>query len=126
MEAKSADPMSVIQEAKDLFTARRVIGEPYEKNGVTLIPVVTVGGGGGGGGGEDTEKKQSGSGAGFGMGARPVGAYVIRGDEVKWLPALDVTRVAIGGQIVAVVLLLVIRSIVRSRTRRARLQRRVR
>ncbi len=35
-------------------------------------------------------------GSGFGILARPAGAYVIRGDEVKWLPAVDANRVTAG------------------------------
>jgi hypothetical protein len=38
--------------------------------------------------------------------ARPVGAYVIQGNTVKWKPALDLSRVIFRGQIVAVVALL--------------------
>jgi hypothetical protein len=47
--------------------------------------------------------------------ARPAGAFVIRGDDVVWRPAVDVNRVIVGGQIVAVVALLVVRSIARAR-----------
>ena len=117
------EPMAILDQAKDMLTAKRVIGEPYEKNGVTLIPVVAVGGGGGGGSGTDPEKGASGFGGGGGIGARPVGAYVIKGDTVRWMPAVDATRVIIGGQLVAIVMLLTIRSIVRSRTRRAKIER---
>jgi hypothetical protein len=41
------------------------------------------------GGGEDPSGGGSGSGGGFGMAACSVGAYVIRGDEVRWQPAVD-------------------------------------
>lgn len=119
------EPTAVLDQAKDMFTAKRVIGDPYEKNGVTVIPVVAVGGGGGGGGGEaggEGAEKQSGSGAGFGMRARPIGAYVIKGDSVRWLPAVDATRVIVGAQLVAIAAMLMIRSIVRSRTRRAKIE----
>ena len=47
-------------------------------------PGGTVGGGGGGGG--DNEDN---GGGGFGLGARPVGAYVIKNGEVTWKPAID-------------------------------------
>ncbi|HEX2415596.1 MAG TPA: spore germination protein GerW family protein [Thermoleophilaceae bacterium] len=86
------DYAETIAKAQDAVTVRRVFGEPYEKNGLTLIPAATVAGGGGAGGGEDTSQGGSGSGGGFGMAARPVGAYVIRGDEVKWQPAVDLSR----------------------------------
>jgi hypothetical protein len=54
----------------------------------------------------------------MGVIARPAGAFVIRGDDVAWRPAIDVNRVIIGGQIVAVVALLVVRSIARARAAR--------
>lgn len=75
----------------DAISVRRVFGEPYEKDGLTVIPVASVGGGGGGGGAHD-EKDQAGEGAGFGLGGRPCGAYVIRSGEVKWMPAVDPNR----------------------------------
>lgn len=103
----------VMTQARDAMTARRVYGEPYEKNGLTVIPAATVRGGGGGGGGENDEG--GGSGAGFGLSARPVGAFVIKGDEVSWRPAVDATRIALGGQIVAIVALLVVGSLLRRR-----------
>jgi hypothetical protein len=47
--------------------------------------------------------------------ARPVGAYRIKDDEVTWIPAIDATRVAIMGQLVGIVALLVLRSIIRTK-----------
>jgi uncharacterized spore protein YtfJ len=111
------DAQEVLTQARDALTVRRVFGEPYEKDGVTVVAVANVRGGGGGGGGEGREGEGKGSGAGFGLSARPVGMYLIRGDEVTWRPAVDVNRVALGGQIVAVVALFVLRSIVRARTK---------
>ena len=46
---------------------------------------------------------------------RPVEAYVIRSDEVYWESALDLNRVILGRQIVALLALLVLRSIRRAR-----------
>jgi len=109
------DVQDVLSQARDAITVRRVFGEPYEKNGVTVIAVANVRGGAGGGGGESPADNAKGSGGGFGVIARPVGMYVIRGDKVTWEPALDVTRIAIGGQLLGAIALLTIRSIVRSR-----------
>ena len=58
----------------------------------------------------------SGAGAGWGVRATPAGAYVIRDGEVTWQPAMDLTRIAIMGQIVAIVFLLVLRSVLKSRS----------
>jgi uncharacterized spore protein YtfJ len=109
------DVKETIEAARDSMTVRRVYGDPYERNGVTVIPAASVQGGAGGGSGEEAGK--TGGGGGFGLRARPVGAYVMRGEEVRWEPALDLNRVILGGQVVALVALLVLRSIKRSRAR---------
>lgn len=110
----------VLAQARDAMTVKRVFGEPYEKNGITVIPAARVQGGAGGGGGEGPEGQGRGSGTGFGLSARPVGAYLIRGDEVTWRPAVDLNRIVLGGQIVAIVALLTIRAIVKARTKTQR------
>lgn len=109
----------VIAQAEDAVTVRRVVGEPYEKDGVTVIPVATVRGGGGAGGGANGGG-EGGEGGGFGVVARPVGAYVIRDGEVTWQPALDLNRVILGGQVIGIVAILTVRSLIRLRARRAR------
>jgi len=111
------DVQEMLTGARDAITVGRVYGEPYEKNGVTILPAATVRGGGGGGSGESPQGEGKGTGGGFGVTARPVGAYVIRGEEVRWEPAVDVTRMALMGQAVALIALLVIRSIVKSRAK---------
>ena len=105
--------------ARDTMTVKRVYGEPYETDGVTFIPAASVRGGGGAGGGDGGESAPTGSGGGFGVSARPVGAFAIRDGELAWVPAADTTRVIILGEIVGVVALLVIRSILRTRRKRA-------
>jgi uncharacterized spore protein YtfJ len=107
----------MIDSARDALNVRRVYGEPIEKDGITIIPAARIGGGAGGGSGDGEEG--SGSGGGFGLSAKPAGAYIVRDGEVKWEPAIDVNRIVMGGQIVAVVLLLVIGSIVRARMKAA-------
>jgi hypothetical protein len=54
---------------------------------------------------------KEGAGAGMGMGAKPAGAFVLEGGHVTWRPAIDVNKVILGGQVVAIVALLVARSI---------------
>ncbi len=114
------DVQDVITQARDAITVRRVFGEPYEKNGVTVIPVARVHGGAGGGGGEGPEGQGKGSGSGFGMSARPVGAFLIKGNDLTWRPAVDVNRVVLGAQVVAIVALLTIRTIVKARAKARR------
>ncbi len=108
----------LMDKARDTMTVKRVYGEPYVKDGVTFIPAASVKGGGGAGEGEGGEKAPAGSGGGFGVSARPVGAYVIRGDDVSWVPAADTTRVIIVGEVVGVIALLVVRSVFRARRKR--------
>ncbi|HSF86924.1 MAG TPA: spore germination protein GerW family protein [Acidimicrobiia bacterium] len=105
----------VLGGARDAITVSRVYGEPFDKNGITLVPAAAVRGGAGGGEGEGPEAQGSGFGGGFGMMARPVGAYQIKGDEVTWVPAADTTRVLILAEIALIVALLVLRSIFRGR-----------
>jgi uncharacterized spore protein YtfJ len=110
-----------IEGVKDVLTVRRVFGEAYQVDNVTIIPVAVVRGGGGGGGGEGDSavNGKQGTGAGVGMGfgvdARPVGVYVVKNGEVSWQPAIDVMRIIVGGQILGLVALLTIRRLLRRR-----------
>ena len=110
----------VLAQARDSMTVKRVFGEPYEKDGVTVIPAARVRGGAGAGGGEDPQGQGKGSGSGFGVTARPVGAYVLREGELSWRPAVDVNRIILGGQAVVIVALLTIRAIIKARARAKR------
>jgi uncharacterized spore protein YtfJ len=114
------DVFTALEQVRDAVTVRRVYGKPIERDGVTVIPAAAIQGGGGGGGGtgDGPDGQGSGSGGGWGVRARPVGAYVLRGDEVRWVPAFDLNRVIVGGQVVAVAALLTLRTWLRSRHRR--------
>lgn len=94
-----------VSTAQDAIHVRRVYGEPYEKGEVTVIPAARVAGGGGGGNGENKTEGQ-GEGGGFGVNATPAGAYVIKGDNVRWVPAVDPQKLlaSLGAIVVAVVL----------------------
>ncbi len=114
------DPQDLLAQARDAMTVKRVFGEPIERDGVTIIPVAKViGGGGGGAGGTTGDPASTGSGGGFGLRAVPAGVYVVRGETVRWEPALDLNRVILGGQVVAVVLLMIVRSILKNRAARS-------
>lgn len=106
----------ILSAPRDMMSVRRVFGEPIERGDVTLVPVATIRGGGGGGTGENAQGAEevpagSGAGGGYGVVARPVGVYVIRGDRVDWKPAIDITRVSIGGMMLAAVFALAVRSV---------------
>ena len=104
----------LLERAGDL-TARQVFGDPITADGVTVIPVARVGAGLGGGSGERQQQEGSGSGFGYGFGARPAGAYVIRNGKVSWVPAVDVNRIVLGAQVVAVVVALTVRAVITAR-----------
>ena len=95
----------VLEKAQDAMTARIVYGDPYERDGVSVIPAAAVRGGGGGGG-----EGESGGG-GFGLSARPVGAFVISGDDVRWRPVVDVERLFLGACVAAVAFGFTVRSV---------------
>ena len=109
----------VLAQTKAALTVKRVFGEAYEHDGITVVPVASVRGTGGGGGGGDNEGN-GGSGGGFAMAARPVGAFVIRDGDVSWRPAYDATRVALLGELVLAAALFTLRSVLKMRARRRR------
>jgi len=125
------DVQEVLNHARDAMTVKRVFGEPYEKDGVTVIPVANVMGGVGAGGGDGagapsgagdvavaTGAPRSGYGIGYGLRATPAGVYVIKAGEVEWQPALDMNRLRLQRVFSTIVGLLVLRSIIRMLTKR--------
>lgn len=103
----------MIQQARDSMTVKRVFGEPYQQNGVTIIPAAKIRGGAGGGVGTDA-KQSRGFGGGYGVMASPVGTYVIKGDTVRWLPAVDVNRLVLIAAFITIFALGTVRSVVRT------------
>lgn len=101
----------IVSGVRDALSVKRVFGEPYERDGVTVIPAAAVGGGGGGGG-----DNVGNGGSGFGLRGRPVGAYVIRDGQVSWAPAWDFNRALL----IALVGLVVLRGFLPWRSRRRR------
>jgi uncharacterized spore protein YtfJ len=110
----------LLAKANDSIEVGRVFGTPIEHDGALIIPVAAVAGGSGGGGGTGTapggDSEGSGSGGGFGMTARPVGVYVVRGDDVRWIPVIDSTRVIRAATIVGATALLVASSVAWARS----------
>ena len=138
------DAESILAKASEHLTVRRAFGAAYEKDGALIIPVALVAGGGGGGtstarsrngdsadrpdgppetgsAGHDVASQDPGrvdAGGGFGGVVLPSGAYVVKGDQVRWVPAVDVTIVVLASLSLARVLA---RTWTRSRRRRGRL-----
>jgi uncharacterized spore protein YtfJ len=113
------DVENLLAKAGDNLSVRRAFGTAYEKNGVLIIPVALVAGGGGGGsagprhgdqaadpdplyeGGPAVhdavpqDSARTDAGGGFGGLVLPAGAYIVKGDQVRWVPAVDVTIVVL-------------------------------
>jgi uncharacterized spore protein YtfJ len=99
------------------LSVRRSFGAAYEREGLLIIPVAYVAGGGGGGEGPikppaagqtpaiETAKPANGpppdgqpptsTGGGFGGLVLPMGVYVVKGDQVRWVPAFDTTLIVL-------------------------------
>jgi uncharacterized spore protein YtfJ len=122
------DPQEILAEARESLTVRRVFGEPIEKEGLTIVPVAQVMGGFGAGGPAETGALKTeggtaalaegakpappvGIGGGFGVVARPAGVYVIREGRVRWMPSVDVTRLAFRMVLGAAAILWVLRPV---------------
>ncbi len=102
---------SLLSKATEQINAGRAFGPPIERGGCTIIPVAFVFGGGGGG--DATLDSGGSSGGGFGGVAWPLGVYVIKDGNVRWVPAIDWTLLGLGGLVVARTVLRI-----RARTRR--------
>ena len=109
------DAENILARAAENLSVRRAFGTAYEKDGMLIIPVAMVAGGGGGGtsrtrrgnsaarpdsppeegatehGATSQDPGRTDAGGGFGGLVLPSGAYVVKGDEVRWVPAVDVT-----------------------------------
>jgi uncharacterized spore protein YtfJ len=133
-EALYMDVGNLLAKASDNFSVRRAFGTAYERDGMLIIPVAIVAGGGGGGtsrgqrghpadhlsrlpagdtaagGATDKEAVPTDTGGGFGGLVLPSGVYVVRGDQVRWVPSVDVTLVAVAA-------LSLLRILTRTRTR---------
>ena len=104
------DVKELLGKVADHISVGRAFGPAYEKDGTLIIPVALVAGGGGGGGSEVPRKETplaydaaenhhtpvTGSGGGFGGVVVPVGVYVVSGERVRWMPAVNVTLIALG------------------------------
>jgi uncharacterized spore protein YtfJ len=107
------DTPEVLAQLADRLTKYQVLGAPYERDGVTVIPVMHVRAGGGiGGRRKPADGDRDG---GLGMVCRPAGAWVIKDGNVSWQPALNLNHVILGGQTVGIVALLVVYRLLRRR-----------
>jgi uncharacterized spore protein YtfJ len=102
---------ALLAKASEGFNAGRAFGPIIERDDCLIIPVAFVMGGGGGGDAlESTEGTAGATGGGFGGVTWPIGAYVVKDGQVRWMPAVDATLVALGA-------LLVVRTVLKVRAR---------
>jgi uncharacterized spore protein YtfJ len=124
------DVQELLGKVAQHLSVSRAFGTAYEKDGALVIPVALVAGGGGGGegssvpsdpdddGAEDDEVvapdvESSGSGGGFGGVVMPVGVYVVKDENVRWVPAVN-------ANLVIIVAFLTLRMVARARRRSRR------
>lgn len=105
----------VIERARDRLTGHVVYGESVAQDGVVVIPAARVTGGVAGGEGNGPNDAREGFGGRFGVHARPVGAFVIRNDQVRWRPAVDVNLVITAGAALGVAAMVLARAILKMR-----------
>jgi len=72
---------STVDELNRLLNAKNVLGDPIERDGSTVIPIVSYGFGFGAGGG--SQKGVGGSGTGAGGGIKPLGAIIFDKDGAR-------------------------------------------
>ncbi|HEV2933168.1 MAG TPA: spore germination protein GerW family protein [Streptosporangiaceae bacterium] len=113
------DAGNLLEKLSDNLSVRRAFGAAYERDGTLIIPVALVVGGGGGGTartghgdpaalpgsvpeGDATahdpawhDPGRGDAGGGFGGLILPSGVYVVKGDQVRWVPAVDATIVVL-------------------------------
>ena len=111
------DAGNLLDKVSDNLSVRRAFGAAYEKDGTLIIPVALVAGGGGAGTSrtgrgnpatgrrpeeedpahdaapQDPEPRDAGG--GFGGLVLPTGVYVVKGDQVRWVSAVDTTIVVL-------------------------------
>jgi uncharacterized spore protein YtfJ len=110
------DVQELLNKVGQNLSVKRAFGVAYEKSDALIIPVALVAGGGGGGegtnggassstdeGADTNDAKGSdgdagapgGSGGGFGGVVMPVGVYVVKDENVRWVPAVNANLVIV-------------------------------
>lgn len=91
-----------VEELDKLLDARNVLGDPIEREGAYIVPMVSFGFGFGAGGGQ-TSKGDPNAGTGAGGGIKPLGAIIIddKGARVEGIQGAMRTFAEIVGETVA-------------------------
>jgi uncharacterized spore protein YtfJ len=104
---------TISERLKAAADVKVVYGEPQVIEGKTIIPVAVAsyGFGAGSGGGE----QGSGAGGGGGVSVKPIGCIEITAERTRFIPIVDVNRLATLGLIALVVVLFWVRRTFRRR-----------
>jgi uncharacterized spore protein YtfJ len=108
------DAENLLAKVSDNLSVRRAFGTAYEKDGMLIIPVAMVAGGGGAGTSRSRKRDSTArpdepteadatpaepgpadAGGGFGGLVLPTGAYVVKGEQVRWVSAVDTTIIVL-------------------------------
>ena len=108
---------NISERLKASADVRVVYGEPQVIEGKTIIPVAVASYGFGAGAGSGTGPQGEGGGAGGGGGMRikPVGVVEVTAERTRFIPIVDVNRLATLGLIALVVVLFWVRRTFRRR-----------
>lgn len=71
-----------VEELEQLLNAKNVLGDPIERDGATVIPIVSYGFGFGAGG-KTAQKSGNSAGTGAGGGIKPLGAIIFDKDGAR-------------------------------------------
>ena len=128
-DRSDVDVQELLGNVAQHLSVSRAFGTAYEKDGSLVIPVAIVAGGGGAGSSESQTNSadeitkdefsttdaapSSGLGGGYGGVVMPAGVYVVKNEQVRWVPAVN-------ANLVIVVAFLTLRMIARNRRRRRR------
>ena len=77
---------TTLGEIEKVLSTKAVVGEPTTIEGVTIIPLISIGFGFGAGGGSGQGKEESGGGSGGGAGVKPVAVILIDEDGARVEP----------------------------------------
>jgi len=96
---------SISEKLKVAANVKVVYGEPQVVEGKTIIPVAVASYGFGAGSGTGPQGEGSGGGGGGGLRVKPLGVVEVTAERTRFIPVIDVNRLATLGLIALVVVL---------------------
>jgi len=106
---------TISERLKATADVRVVYGEPQVIEGKTIIPVAVASYGFGAGSGTGRQGEGTGAGGGGGVSVKPIGCIEITAERTRFIPIVDVNRLATLGLIALIVILFWVRRTFRRR-----------